>query len=82
MSDHTARGEPVVTEQAEHRIRAGSVRMKALCSPPAACVTPPAECAHCGQTLPHAGTSWRESGACRRSEARAIPPTKTREGGA
>ena len=32
-----------VTRQAEHPVRAGSVRMKALCSPPAACPIPPEE---------------------------------------
>lgn len=26
-------------------------------------------CANCVQPLPHTGTSWKESGACRRNEA-------------
>lgn len=26
-------------------------------------------CINCVQPLPHAGTSWKESGACRRNEA-------------
>lgn len=34
-------------------------------------------CTHCGQALPHAGSSWRESGACRRSEQTFSPERST-----
>ncbi|WP_156698033.1 hypothetical protein [Nocardioides sp. Leaf285] len=30
-------------------------------------------CGHCGQGLPHAGTSWREAGACREADAAVDP---------
>ncbi len=30
-------------------------------------------CGHCGQTLPHVGTSWRESDAYQRTRARGPP---------
>lgn len=39
----------------------------------------PPGCNHCGQALPHAGSSWRESGACRRSQQTFSPGSEVVE---
>lgn len=39
------------------------------CLAPGVALPTAERCDHCGQMIPHAGSSWRESGACQRAEA-------------